>query len=179
MDNVVIRQAKPQDARQIQEIIVQGWNDTYPNAEAGITAEDIDAFFADAFSNSSIKAWEQELDMDDKNKITLVAEDGDNIVAVCRGFVREEYNQVQMLYVRRSHRGNKIGVACIDAMQPFFSNGKDVVIQVAEYNTSARKFYEKLGFRDTGKRFMHERFKMPVSGKSIPEMEMRKKTGLG
>ena len=33
-------------------------------------------------------------------------------------------------------------------------------------------FYKKLGFVETGKRFVEERFRLPVSGALLPEMEL-------
>ena len=54
----------------------------------------------------------------------------------------------------------------------FFDKSKDIIVQVAIYNKQAISFYKKLGFIDTGKRFSDEKYKMPISGAVIPEIEM-------
>ena len=59
----------------------------------------------------------------------------------------------------------------------FFDRDKDITVEVATFNKGAIAFYERLGFIDTGRRFAKERFKMPVSGALIPEMEMAIKAG--
>jgi hypothetical protein len=47
------------------------------------------------------------------------------------------------------------------------------VVEVATYNTNAIKFYERLGFVDTGKRISDPKLMMK-SGAIIPVMEMRR-----
>jgi ribosomal protein S18 acetylase RimI-like enzyme len=46
-------------------------------------------------------------------------------------------------------------------------------VEVATYNANAIRFYEGLGFVDTGKRMSDPKFTMK-SGAIIPEMEMRR-----
>ena len=50
-------------------------------------------------------------------------------------------------------------------------NKNKIIVQVATYNTKAIEFYKKLGFKETGKNFSDERFRMK-SGSIIPETEL-------
>lgn len=58
--------------------------------------------------------------------------------------------------------------------QQYLDPAKNIIVQVATYNTNAIAFYERFGFVDTGKRWSDERFRMK-SGAVIPELEMLRK----
>ena len=69
------------------------------------------------------------------------------------------------------------GRALWEATQKFFDPHKDTYVDVVDYNKQAIGFYEKLGFRDTGRRKQEERFRMK-SGAIFTEMEMVRKAGV-
>jgi ribosomal protein S18 acetylase RimI-like enzyme len=50
---------------------------------------------------------------------------------------------------------------------------KDTVLEVTAFNEPAIRFYEGIGFRDTGERIEDERFRMR-NGANFPEMRMRR-----
>jgi GNAT superfamily N-acetyltransferase len=68
------------------------------------------------------------------------------------------------------YQGKGVGSALFNAILPHVD--KDLIVYVAPYNERAIQFYEKLGFKDTGKPFTEDRHIMPISGVTIPEMEM-------
>lgn len=174
MKDVVIRQALPEDARGIQEVFYRSWLTTYPNADAGITIEDVEVFFKDAFSEETIEGWRKDIAAPNARRSLLVAIIDEKVIAVCRAFIKDEYNQLQAIYILPEYQRHGIGHRFVAELQTFFDPTKPTIVQVATYNKQAINFYERLGFVDTGKRFSQERFVMPVSGKRIPEMEMRK-----
>jgi ribosomal protein S18 acetylase RimI-like enzyme len=174
---ITIRNASEDDAFAIQSVFYKTWLETYPNKEVGITKEDIEENFKDDFTDQKINEFKERLKNIPANSILLVAEDNtvNQIIAVCRIFVREQYNQLQAIYVLPEYQGRGVGMALWSETQKHFNQKMDTIVQVATYNEKAISFYNSLGFVDTGKRFSEERHRMPVTKTLIPEMEMVKK----
>lgn len=179
MSEVIVRPAIQEDAKAVQEVLYRTWMETYPDETVGITKADIEAFFGDPFSLETMDAWRKDIALANDAYAILVAEYDGKVVGVCRAFVREHENQIQAIYVLAEHQGKGIGGSLLDALTTFFDPSKDTLVQVAEYNTRARAFYERHGFADTGTRLRQPHFKMPVSGNVIPEIEMRKQKERG
>jgi ribosomal protein S18 acetylase RimI-like enzyme/2-polyprenyl-3-methyl-5-hydroxy-6-metoxy-1,4-benzoquinol methylase len=172
MNDVEIRNARPEDVFGIQKVFHETWLVTYPNKELGITTEDIQEMFKDSYSDAELEDFRERIKNRPANSKLLVAVEGENVVGVCRIFVRENFNQLQAIYVLPSYQGKGIGKKFWDEALKFWDKNKKIIVQVATYNTNAIKFYESLGFRDNGKRFAEERHRMPISKVLIPEMEM-------
>jgi ribosomal protein S18 acetylase RimI-like enzyme len=168
----------PDDVQQIINVYYYSWLATYVNEEVGITRNDIEAFFKDREQQSEIDRRAKRLSNLPPNEHVLVAKDSNKVIGICRVVIREEYNQLQAIYLLPEYQGRGIGTKLWTEAKKFFDSSKDTIVQVATYNTNAINFYEKLGFVDTGKRFTEERHRMPVSGVLIPEMEMCLSTGL-
>jgi len=90
---------------------------------------------------------------------------------MCRFLNKEDFNQLQAIYVLPTYQHKGVGKALWNTASKFINPDKKTIVQVADYNEKAIKFYEKLGFVDTGKRFSDKKFTMK-SGAIIPEMEM-------
>ena len=166
--------ASPKDARAIREVFYTTWLATYPNKEAGVTVEDIEYFYKDDFTEESLQKTRESLANPKKERTLLVAKDGDKVVGVCRVVRRSDKNQLHAIYVIPEHQRKGVGKLLWDEAQNYFDEGKDIVVEVAMYNTNAIEFYKKLGFVDTGRRFSDEKFRMK-SGAIIPEMELELK----
>jgi ribosomal protein S18 acetylase RimI-like enzyme len=78
---------------------------------------------------------------------------------------------LQAIYVLPEYQGRGVGKALWNEIRKNFDPKRKTIVNVAIYNIKAISFYEKLGFKDTGKRWQDETFKMK-SGSRIPEMEM-------
>ena len=111
-----------------------------------------------------------------KNQKRLVAVYEDRVVGVTTMIQREEYNQLQTIYVLPEFQGKGIGKMLYAGAVRFCDTSKKLIVQVATYNNTAIAFYQKLGFVDTGKRFQDERFRFK-SGAIIPEMELEIEAG--
>lgn len=174
---ITIRNASEDDAIAIQNVFYKTWLETYPNKEIGITIEDIEETFKDSFSDEKINNYKERIKNPPSNSKLLVAVDDETniVIAISRIFIRENYNQLQTIYVLPEYQGKGVGKALWSGALQYFDKEKDIVVQVATYNTKAISFYESLGFVDTGKRFTEERLRMPVTKTLIPEMEMVKK----
>ena len=171
MKAILIDTPKPDDVLDIQTVFYKTWLATYPNKEAGITLEDIEDKFKDAFSEETLQKRRESMSKYPDNVQVLVARDGDKVVGISRSVKRNEVNQLQTIYVLPEYQGQGIGHMFWKESLQFFSDKKDIIVHVVTYNQHAIEFYKKLGFVDTGKRFTEERHRMK-SGAAFPEMEM-------
>jgi ribosomal protein S18 acetylase RimI-like enzyme len=177
MENIKIVQPTLEDARGTIEVQYKAWLTTYPNEKLGITIDDIEHRYKDAFSGERLKKREKIITDPEPNEKYIIAKDGDKVVGMCYVIIQENKNQLQAIYLLPQYQGKGIGTQLWNAVLPFFEKSKDIYVEVADYNEKAISFYKKLGFVDTGRRFSDERFRMK-SGSILPEMEMIKYTKL-
>jgi ribosomal protein S18 acetylase RimI-like enzyme len=174
MEEITILDAVPNDALGITNVFYKAWLATYPNKEKGITVEDIEDSYKDDFSAEKIEELKELIRNVPKNKKRLVAKIGDLVVGACTVIRNENHNHLRTLYVLPEFQGKGIGTMLWNTAQEFLDPTKDTIVQVADYTEQAIRFYEKLGFVDTGKRTPQESgaFK---SGAIITDMEMVKR----
>jgi ribosomal protein S18 acetylase RimI-like enzyme len=149
-----IELAAPEDAELICRIRDEAWIETYPNAELGITAENV-RMNAQGRNGEFVPrriAWF-------KKKI---AEPGDDWVAyvgkiddVVRGFIvatRDDNGRpfILMVYVQPGFQGQGLGGKLMQAALHWLGAGTDIYLEVVSYNQDAIRFYERFGFQKTG-----------------------------
>ncbi len=169
--NLQVVVASPDDVRGMQEVFYRTWLATYPNKEHGITEDDIEDRYKDRLSEEKLAQRREQIAHPPEGQTTLVARTDDLVVGVCRVMKHSDRNQLYTIYVLPEYHGQGIGSAMWTEAQKYLDSTKPTIVQVATYNTNAIKFYERLGFVDTGKRFSDQKFIMK-SGAVIPEMEM-------
>ena len=169
---IKIRDAKPEDVKGITNVFHQTWLITYPDDNIGILKDDIVEKFKDAYDESKLTAMAEHIRNIATNCKYMVVIDDETIVGICRIFNKENFNQLQAIYVLPEYQGQGIGKMFWNESLKFFDKNKKIIVQVATYNEKAIKFYESLGFKDNGKRFSEEKHRMPISKVLIPEMEM-------
>lgn len=167
----IITTISPEDALGMKEVFYTTWLATYPNENAGITVQDIEHRFRDYFSSESIEETKKKLAIIPENESFFVAKEHNKVVGVCRIVRSETENRLQAIYVLPDYQGRGIGNTLWEKAKQTCDDGKPIYVALADYNHNARKFYEKLGFVDTGKRWVDEKFVMQ-SGNAITEMEM-------
>ena len=163
-----------EDARGTIEVQYKAWLTTYPNEKVGITVEDIENRYKNAFTGERLEKRKRIIENPEPNEKYIIAKDEDKVVGMCYGIVKEDRNQLQAIYILPEYQGKSIGTKLWNGILPFFDKSKDTYVEVADYNEKAVGFYGKLGFVDTGRRFSDERFRMK-SGSILPEMELVKK----
>ncbi len=169
---ITIQKPNKEDVKDIQQVFYKTWLATYPNSDIGITVEDIEERFKNRFSEKAIQKRLDDISNKNCDKLFLVAKNNNEVVGVCRVIKEDKLNKLEAIYVLPEFQGQGIGkMFWIEALK-FWNNDKIIIVQVASYNSNAIRFYERLGFVDTGKRFTDENLKMPVSGILIPEMEL-------
>ena len=168
---ITIAHATPDDVIGIQDVAYHGWLATYPNAEHGITVDDIEDRFKDRHTEEKVAQRREQMANPPDGETTLIAQEGRKIVGFCRAIKHPDRNQIYAIYVLPEYHGRGLGSAMWQKAQQYLDSNKHSIVEVATYNTKAIKFYARLGFTDTGKRMSHPKFKMK-SGAVIPEMEM-------
>jgi ribosomal protein S18 acetylase RimI-like enzyme len=166
-----IAPADPEDAQGMAEVFYKTWLATYPNKKAGITTDDIEDRFKDSFTEESLAKRAERIAIPREGETSFLAKDGDRIVGVCHIVRHPDKNELQAIYILPEYQGKGVGGLLWGEAQKHFTLDKDIIVQVATYNTNAIAFYKKLGFQETGKEFQNERFRMK-SGAVIPETEM-------
>ena len=173
-EKIIVVDAVPEDALGITNVFYKAWLTTYPNKEKGITVEDIEDSYKDEFSDAKIENLKKLIRELPDNKRRLVAKVDNLIVGACTVIRNDSSNHLRTLYVLPQFQNKGVGTRLWNEASKFLDPKKDTVLKVADYTQSAIRFYEKLGFKDTGKRTTQEseRFK---SGAIIVDMEMIKK----
>ncbi len=167
---VKIEEAKPSDAFAIKEVAYYSWLATYPNEECGVTTDDIKDRLKDALSEEKVKKKAEQIG-DPAEGRYIVARLGENVIGFCHVRTYPDKNHVHAFYVLPEHVGKGIGMALWLKAETFLNQRKRTTVELATYNENAFRFYRKIGFVDTGRRFVDERIKMK-SGAVIPELEM-------
>jgi len=168
---IEILDAKPEDARDINDLLAKNWIDTYPNEKEGITEQDIKDFVAGNLTEESVKARAEAVKNAGENKKFLLAKQDGVLIGECLLLDRGEDYQLKGFYVLPEHQRKGVGQMLWKEADKFFTENKDIIVRVASYNTKAINFYEKLGFVKTDKDMSSQFHKLP-SGKFIREIEM-------
>ena len=166
-----ISPARPEDIKGITDVLYKAWLKAYPNEELGITVEDIEETYKDSFSEESLKKGAEKIANMSDNEHRLVVRNGEQIIGVASVVTFEDINQLKTIYILPERQGQGVGQKLWTEIKKHIDPQKNTFVELADYNVQAISFYEKLGFRDTDRRFSDDRFIMP-SGVKLPEMEM-------
>ena len=152
------------DVDDIVEVRKQSWMATYPNADADITAEDIESI---EFKSEKMKEQiEMQLEGISTNHL-WVAKRRNHVVGFCvAGLGRnEEGNELHAIYVLPEVQGMGVGKALMNTALDWLDSGKDTYLWVTSYNQKAIEFYERFGFHKTHETKLHELKTKPVPKK--------------
>ncbi len=168
---IEIKEAAVEDVQSISEVQKETWLSTYPNAEFGITREDI--LSEDFFDKERIESRTKTIsDPTSKSKFWVV-KNGNKVVGYCRAEKTDAWNKIRSIYILPEFQGQGIGNQLMEKMFEFLGTTKPIKLTVAIYNDKAISFYERLGFK-RGNRLDKNPEGHFVSGREIPEMEMIK-----
>ena len=154
---IQIREAQKQDAEEIQKLYYKVWLETYVDESLSITKESLINRFSKLTSKESIQWLSDFLESKiPSNHKYLVAKHENKIVGVVYLEKEEDHNRIQGIYILPEYQNQGLGKRFWDMAISFFGKNNPIVLDVAEYNQKAINFYIKLGFIDTGKRFLEE-----------------------
>ncbi len=174
MAGIKILSVLPGDEPQIISLLKETWLATHPNKKYNITREDI--LKKDWESKKRLEKWKKIIAENGKNGIfNFVAKDGSKVVGFCQVIKGKDYNELKIIYVLPEHQGKGIGKMLVAKAMSMLDPGKDVIVEVVEYNKNTIGFYRKLGFVEFEKGKGHE-----VSNrKMMPTIRMKLKSKHG
>jgi len=170
-----IHDATPSDADGVRYVQQCTWLATYPNAELGITKEDIEARFH-ASSEEAIKQRQTQQQRINSDPLVhlWVAKEAKRIVGFCLAKKEGPQNRIQAIYVMPEYQGTGIGKRLLQTALDWLGSQQEIVLNVASYNHQAINFYRRFGFVPSGRPAHSGVTKLP-SGVVIPEIEMIKR----
>ncbi len=111
-----------------------------------------------------------------ENEFRYVVKDAEAIVGFVCASVEQDKNCLEVIYILPEYQRMGLGHLAWKEIAKHFDPNKKTVIRVASYNIKAINFYKKLGFKETGKVWWDEKFKMK-SGNIIPTTELETNVG--
>ncbi len=171
MADVTVERARVEDIPAMQDVWYESWLATYPNEEVGITRDGVEERWKNRHSPEKVEKMRAFIEGDNESARLFVARVDGKVVGVCRVSREENFNELNALYVLPDYLGQGIGTQLWNEAHTFLDARKVTYVYVATYNARAIRFYEKLGFIDTGGRVTEDRLR--VNGIMIPQMEMK------
>ncbi len=163
-----VSQAELRDAVDIAQIQFDSWLKTYPNAEAGLTEEDIRHKLGDLEKRT--ERWRAKLENKSPSEQIFVIKQEGKIIGFCKGEKREIENHVDALYLDPQAEGIHAGSTLFRSILDWLGSEKSCVLEVTSYNKRAIDFYHRFGFEDVGK----GESILIADGKTMPTTVMRK-----
>jgi len=169
-----VQPAKPEDAEGIFDVQRLTWLATYPNAEAGITEEDIRVRVEGEHGElipQKIERWRSGIEATGNERATFVVRDNDKVVGFVAPGIRDGQRRIGAIYVLPETQGKGVGGKLLQKALEWHGRDEDIFLHVATYNHNAIDFYKKNGFEETGNEIKDEVAQLD-NGKEIPEIEM-------
>ncbi len=166
---ITILRPEVSDAEQINEVIKASWYATYPNKKIGITKEDVDLLYAEN-ERRQVEVFRHRAENPKDNDVSLVAKDNGKVIGFIRFKIHPESIEFLSLYTLPGYFGKGVGTKMWNEALPLLPNNLPITVEVASY-TKAVNFYKKIGFTDTGEKYLHSE-PMKSSGTIMPLMKL-------
>ena len=140
---IELRPATADDREAIREVARAAWHDTYDELDAETIDETVDAWYDDETFLEAI---------DEPGTAVVVAERDGELAGFTHGVVYEDEGDVLRMYVHPDHQREGIGTALHERLRSAledFNMNRMRAIDFAS-NEGGRRFYEELGFEQTG-----------------------------
>lgn len=166
--------ATASDLPQIFQLQRVTWLDTYPNTEHTISIEDIQSKFEN-LRLEEIKRWNSRYltRINNVNTFFILAFYDETVVGYCEANINSFEHRIFGIYVLPEYQKMGTGSGLILQALDWLGTKKAIYVNVASYNERAIKFYQKHGFKKTGKSVL-DPAGILNSGAIIPEIELIK-----
>lgn len=156
------RKASEEDAQEIKDLLYSSWTNTYT-----------DTFTQDEINKITSKWHAVEFligQMHSQDGFFLVAENANSIIGMCNGTYKEaDWSlNINKIHVLPNFHGQGVGTEMMKQAIALYPELKKVTLEVEVKNVQAIGFYEKQGFKETGKT------EFTVEGITIPCLIMEK-----
>ncbi len=164
-----ISDAQPKDANQLYTVQRESWLETYPNAEAEITRQDI----VDNFINKDVrlKKWKMWLESVGQDSHIWKIINSERIIGFCTAAKGKEVNYLRAIYLLPGYQNQGYGSKLINKAFEWLGDEKNIIVELASYNEKAINFYKKFGFKYSKVVTDLTNGILP-SGKAIPQIQM-------
>jgi ribosomal protein S18 acetylase RimI-like enzyme len=173
---VVIEPALLQDAESVTDVHRRTWLATYPNAEAGITEEDIRIRVDgehDELKPLRLEQWRKSIETADGSRTVFVARQEGKVVGFCAPGIISGQRRIGAIYVLPEAQSNGLGSQLLEKAIEWHGRSEDIFLRAATYNEQAIGFYKRNGFEETGRVVQDESEAVKLRGAvAIPEIEM-------
>lgn len=171
---VIIEKAAPEDAETICDIRDRAWLKAYPNAELGITTEDIRIKAQGQngeFVPRRIEWYKKQFANNENNNPTYVAKVDGVVTGYIELWIDEKGHQTFSIYIAPEYQGVGLGTKLMNKMLSVYRRKNDIYLEVVSYNQNAIDFYERFGFVKTDNTVPIDKNK-PDYIKDLPLIEM-------
>jgi ribosomal protein S18 acetylase RimI-like enzyme len=178
---VEISIAGPEDTNGIREVQYKSWLENTVNEESGLGVEGENKMRSPSSSGETpSRAVEAKLKNDARSSRknpppesgTVVAKMNQKVIGFCTVVRGSEQNSLAEIYIIPPFQGKKIGRRLWDSARQFIDQNNDTTVALLRFNTPAKKFYEGLGFAETGVSWEGEDLKNE-NGATVIEMILR------
>jgi len=175
-NSVMVERATPEDAEAICDIRDKAWLETYPNAELGITEDDIRLNAQGPngeFVPRRIAYLKEQFAKDDGSGIgTFVAKVEGKVVGYSDPHIDERgRRRIGAMYVAPEAQGMGVGGKLMHQALDVLGRDEDIYLEVISYNHKAIGYYEHYGFEKTDAVIPEEEGR-PSYMRSLPQIEM-------
>jgi GNAT superfamily N-acetyltransferase len=148
-NSIEIMGASLGDEKDIAEVQHQTWLETYPNKEAGITREDLEAKGFDSVEKT--KKWREAIEGQNESKQIYVAKENGRVIGFCVAGRKEDMDEIHAIYLLPNHHGKGVGRKLMEEALNWLGSEKKICLWVAAYNMKTIEFYKRFGFKESGK----------------------------
>lgn len=140
-----IRQATPEDAHSVNEVLRDSWLNMFENIRLGVSRESLEKEFEvteDAVANT--RAFFESLS--DKRNAWVVEENGKSI-GFCRATIQEDgTGKINAIYLLPEAQGKGVGKRLMQTALDWLKDCKEIIIECVYNNEKAIGFYKSFGF---------------------------------
>jgi ribosomal protein S18 acetylase RimI-like enzyme len=153
---VEILLAGAEDRNGIREVQYKSWIENSAIEKSGQNMTGLyNRLLASSFEGGFSKENEAEFNNDARRNSlpdagTFVAKINEKVIGFCTVVRGSEQNNLTEIYIIPAFQGKRIGRKLWEKARLFIDQNKDTTVALLRLNIAAKKFYEALGFSETG-----------------------------